>query len=136
MDREGEDGAGVVEEVPGLIVVLDKLVYQRPGAAVPAETPHAFVYHLTIRNDSQRTVRLVGRKWIVEHADGRRQVLEGDGIVGETPVLAPGVTFSYQSFHLVPGEAVAHGAFHGVDAEGRRVWVRIPVFALRVPEAL
>jgi len=120
-------------ELPGLSVTLDRLDYRAGGAHVPTETPHVFVYHLTIHNRSDRRVVFLGRKWIVESAHGGRLVVEGDKIVGHTPDLAPGEHFSYNSFHLTDGPARAEGSFHGVDAEGRRIHVRIPPFEMRVP---
>jgi ApaG protein len=121
-------------ELPGLTVVLDRLEYRTGGPQAPAETPHVFIYHLTIRNDSDRRVVLLGRKWIMEEPGRPRKVLEGDKIVGETPDLRPGESFSYNSFHLTAGPARAHGAFHGVDEGGQRVHVRIPEFEMAPPE--
>lgn len=120
-------------ELPGLHVELEKLVYRHGGGQLPADQPHAFIYYLTIRNDSDRTVTLLGRKWVLEHNDGTQIVLEGDKIVGETPCLAPGACFSYNSYHVTPGDATARGSFHGLDSAGHRIFVRIPPFSLQVP---
>ena len=121
-------------ELPGLRVELDKLVY-RNGAdgQLPPDKPHAFIYFLTIYNESDRTVTLLGRKWVIEHADGTRLVVEGDKIVGETPTLAPSAHFSYNSYHVGHCDARAHGSFHGVDATGAHIFVRIPVFDMKIP---
>ena len=115
-------------------VTLDNLVYGHEGLQLPPDKPHAFIYFLTISNKSDRTVTLLGRKWVIEHADGTRLVVEGDKIVGETPTLAPGEHFSYNSYHVGAGNARAHGSFHGLDEAGRRIFVRIPAFDLVVPE--
>jgi ApaG protein len=120
-------------ELPGLSVVLDKLVYRHGGAQLPPDQPHAFIYYLTIRNESDRTVTLLGRKWVVEHADGTQLVVEGDKIVGETPTLQPGGHFSYNSYHVTGSNSRVQGSFHGLDADGRRVFVRIPAFDLEIP---
>jgi len=120
-------------ELPGLRVDLDKLVYHRGGPNLPPDQPHAFVYFLTIHNGSDRTVTLLGRKWVIEHADGSHLVVEGDKIVGETPTLAPGEHFSYNSYHVSGQSGRAHGSFHGLDEAGRRIFVRIPAFDLRIP---
>ncbi len=120
-------------ELPGLRVELDKLVYRHGGDQLPPDRPHAFIYYLTIRNDSERTVTLLGRKWVIENADGTRLVVEGDKIVGETPVLAPGGHFSYNSYHVGSGDSRAHGSFHGHDDTGARVFVRIPAFDMVIP---
>jgi len=120
-------------ELPGLSVHLDQLVYESGGLQLPPDKPHAFIYFLTIRNESDRTVTLLGRKWVIEQADGTQLVVEGDKIVGETPTLAPGEKFSYNSYHVGAGDARAHGAFHGLDAGGQRIFVRIPAFDMTVP---
>lgn len=120
-------------ELPGLSARLDKLHYHHGGASLPADKPHAFVYFVTIQNQSERTVTLLGRKWVVVHADGTRLVIEGDKIVGETPRLAPGEEFSYNSYHVTGLDAQAHGSFHGVDDLGRKVHVILPPFDMTVP---
>ena len=127
-----EDVQATGQELPGLRVVVDKVVHHR-DANFPPETPHAFVYFLTISNVSQETVRLLGRKWVLRAADGSVEVIEGDGIVGETPTLPPGETFSYNSYHLTGAALTAEGAFHGTTADGRRVFVRIPAFPMTPP---
>jgi ApaG protein len=120
-------------ELPGLRVVLDKLVHHT-GPNLPPDRPHAFVYFLTIHNGSDRTVTLLGRKWVVQHADGTQLVVEGDKIVGQTPRLAPGEHFSYNSYHVTATDARVHGSFHGVDESARRIHVGIPTFDLRIPD--
>jgi ApaG protein len=122
-------------ELPGLRVELDKLVYRHGGHELPPDRPHAFIYYLTIHNESDRTVVLLARKWVVEHADGTRLVIEGDKIVGETPRLEPGERFSYNSYHVTATDARVHGSFHGLDEHGARIFVRIPAFELVIPDA-
>jgi ApaG protein len=120
-------------ELPGLKVELDKLVYRHGGDQLPPDRPHAFIYYLTIRNDSDRTVTLLGRKWVIENGDGTRLVVEGDKIVGETPTLVPGGHFSYNSYHVGSCGGRAYGSFHGVDTDGNRIFVRIPAFDMEIP---
>lgn len=121
------------QELSGLTARLDKLHYHHGGASLPADKPHAFVYFVTIQNHSEQTVTLLGRKWVVLHSDGTRLVIEGDKIVGETPRLAPGEEFSYNSYHVSGLDAQAHGSFHGVDDLGRKVHVILPPFDMTVP---
>ena len=96
----------------------------------PNAHAHTFVYHLAIANFSDRTVTLLGRKWILTYPDGTREIVEGDGIVGETPTLRPGEVFRYHSQHVAGGPLRASGAFHGKDASGAPLHVRIPEFAM------
>jgi ApaG protein len=122
-------------ELPGLTATLDKLCYHHGGASLPPDKPHAFVYFITIRNASDRTITLLGRKWVVLHTDGSRLVIEGDKIVGETPRLAPGEQFSYNSYHVTGTDARAHGSFHGVDEFGNRVHVMLAPFEMSIPHS-
>ena len=119
--------------MPGLTARLDKLHYHHGGASLPADKPHAFVYFITIKNTSDCTVTLYGRKWVVVHDDGTRLVIEGDKIVGETPRLAPGEEFSYNSYHVTGVDASAQGSFHGVDEQGKKIHVILPPFQMTVP---
>jgi ApaG protein len=122
-------------ELPGLRVTVEKLVHHR-GPDFPPETPHAFVYFLAIANLSDRTVTLRGRKWILRPAEGPVEVVEGDGIVGRTPVLRPGEVFRYNSYHLTDGRPlVACGAFHGLDDAGQPVHTLIPDIPMAAPES-
>ncbi len=120
-------------EVPGLTAQLDRLVHHEGGHCLPEGTPHAFVYFITIRNDSDRTVTLLGRKWVIRQEDGSQLVIEGDKIVGESPRLAPGEHFAYNSFHVTARSAWVHGSFHGVDEAGRPVHVKLKPFHMVVP---
>ncbi|HCR36885.1 MAG TPA: ApaG domain, partial [Opitutae bacterium] len=106
------------EELEGLNVTLDRLTYYRDDENLPKETPHAFIYHLSIHNHSQRNIMLMARKWVIQEAGGNTQVIEGDKIVGKTPALKPGQTFSYNSYHVIANNAQVEGSFHRVDEDG------------------
>ena len=121
-------------EVPGLTASLDKLCYHDGGCSLPVDKPHAFVYFVSIRNSSEHTVTLLGRKWVIEHSDGSQMVIEADKIVGETPRLTPGEEFSYNSYHVANEDAIARGCFHGVDDLGRPIHVSLPAFEMRIPK--
>ncbi|WP_324726062.1 Co(2+)/Mg(2+) efflux protein ApaG [Actomonas aquatica] len=123
----------VSQELPGLTAQLDRLVYHHGGPSLPPDKPHAFVYFVTIRNLSPTTVELLGRKWVVEQSDGERLVIEGDKIVGETPRLEPGQSFTYNSYHVTGCDARVIGSFHGITANGSRVHVILPPFDMTVP---
>ena len=123
-------------ELEGLSVAVDRVVYQS-DMVTPEDRPHCFAYFITIRNNSDITVTIKGRKWVVNEADGNKTVVEGDGVVGMFPELESGESFDYHSFHLFSGDwAVATGSYIGVDANGRTVITRIPEFRMDVPPPL
>ena len=121
-----------LNELSDLRVTVDRVMHV-PHLDAPADRPHPFVYFITIRNDSDETVTIRGRKWVVTDADGQHLVVEGDGVVGKCPRLEPGEHFSYNSYHTIGSDSMAEGAFFGVTEGGTRVFTRIPQFKMRVP---
>jgi ApaG protein len=120
------------ELLEGLNVTVDGVQYDVSRPA-PPDRPHPFVYHISIHNGSEETIRIFGRKWIVRDTDGDTMVVEGDGVVGQFPNLSPGQTFSYDSYHVIKSESTATGSFFGTTEEGRPVCVRIPPFEMQPP---
>ena len=115
-------------------MTVDRVVYQ-PDALTPPDRPHCFVYYITIHNDSNATVTIKGRKWVVTNEGGEVTAVEGEGVVGQLPRIEPGEKFSYNSFHLLDTRtAVAEGSYLGIDANGRKVLTRIPRFEMVVPD--
>jgi ApaG protein len=124
--------AGMIQEFAGLRVKVDDVVYM-PSLDAPQDKPHPFVYFISIHNDSPVAVTVRGRKWVVREDDGEVTVVEGDGVVGQTPLIEPGGHFSYNSYHVVAGGASVEGAFFGETAAGEWIFTRIPAFRLEVP---
>ena len=126
--------SSVLHELPGLRVTVDEVRYE-PGAVTPPDRPHCFIYVITIHNESDVTVTIRGRKWVVRNARDEITAVEGDGVVGKTPRLEPGEHFTYHSYHLIETRtAEATGSYLGLDETGRRVITRIPAFKMVVPQ--
>lgn len=120
-----------LKELPGFRVVVDKVI----SVPHPQETKQfRFAYFLTILNDSLETVSIKGRKWVIREKNGHVTAVEGDGVVGEFPCIAPGEQFSYNSSHLVSVDAVAEGALLGITTSGEKVIAKIPSFRLPIPQ--
>ena len=124
----------VFRELNNLRVIVDKIVYM-PALEAPPDRPYPFVYFITIDNQSNETVTIKGRKWVITDQSGQKIVVEGDGVVGEYPHLRPGERFSYNSYHVIGKDSLAEGAFIGLTDEGSPFVVRIPQFAMEVPRA-
>ncbi len=121
------------KELPGLWVSVDSVTHE-PHLNSDEARPHPFVYHLSIHNESESTVTILGRKWIVSDDHGGTLVVEGDGVVGQTPRLAPGHSFSYNSYHVIKHPSTATGTFFGQTDEGTAVLVRVPEFTMAVQQ--
>ena len=63
----------------------------------PQRSHYFFVYDITITNKSELTVKLLSRHWDITDGLGERREVDGDGVVGENPVINPGESFSYNS---------------------------------------
>ncbi len=121
-------------QLDGLSVTVDRVAFM-PHLDAPSDKPFPFAYFITIHNQSSETVTIRGRKWVVTDAAGETIVVEGDGVVGQTPKLEPGQNFSYNSYHVISSDSVAEGAFIGITEDGQPVVVRIPKFTMQSPES-
>jgi ApaG protein len=100
--------------------------------------PHAgnwlWSYHIRIENAGAVPVRLLTRRWEITDGHGDRHLVEGDGVVGETPVIQPGQRYDYVSgCPLTTPTGHMIGSYGMVDAAGREFRARIPAFALNTP---
>jgi ApaG protein len=122
---------GEFSHIDGVRVEVDDVVYM-PSLQTPPDKPYPFIYFITIYNESDKVIKILGRKWLVNENDGACVVVEGSGVIGEKPTLKPGENFSYNSYHVVARSGEAAGALYGV-ADGERFMVAIPEFDLNCP---
>jgi len=120
------------QKIEGLRVEVEEVLYM-PHLDAPPERPHPFVYFIAIINDSTKAIRIRGRKWILKDCHGDTMIVEGEGVVGESPLIKPGERFSYNSYHVIQQNSEVTGSYFGVDEEGKGVLVTIPSFSLKVP---
>ncbi|KAJ4840206.1 hypothetical protein Tsubulata_002957 [Turnera subulata] len=67
------------------------------GRSQPAKGQYFFAYRIRITNNSNRSVQLLRRHWIITDANGRTENVWGVGVIGEQPVILPGTGFEYSS---------------------------------------
>jgi ApaG protein len=93
-----------------------------------------WVYHIRIENDSAETVQLMTRHWRITDARGMVNIVEGEGVVGEQPVLRPGESHDYVSGCPL---ATPHGSMQGHYTfrleDGSPLEAAIPFFSLAAP---
>jgi ApaG protein len=105
-----------------------------PERSNPNENVFFFAYEVTISNDGDEPAQLVSRHWIITDADERVEEVEGEGVVGETPFLDPGETFTYTSFCPLRTEmGTMHGTYQMVRPNGETFDAVIPQFTLTQP---
>ena len=91
---------------------------------------YVFSYNVTIENLSPDTVQLLGRHWFIyDTGDGPSEV-EGAGVVGKQPILAPGEKHQYQSgCHLRASIGAMKGHYEMKELfSNRHFQVNIPTF--------
>jgi ApaG protein len=104
--------------------------------SAPAEGRYLWAYTIDISNESSETVQLRSRRWRITDQRGRTQQVEGPGVVGQTPVLAPGGSFRYTSgCPLQTPSGIMVGTYQMTSAAGERFDVDIPAFSLDSPHA-
>ena len=90
-----------------------------PAQSSPRDSQYLFAYHVRIANVGTETAQLVSREWIITSADGEVERVKGPGVVGETPVLAPGGGFEYTSYcPLKTTVGSMQGSYQMVTADG------------------
>lgn len=70
----------------------------QPAYSRPTEDQYVFSYHVVIENQRTDTVQLLYRHWVIINALGEVREVEGEGVIGLQPVLAPGDVHSYDSW--------------------------------------
>ena len=104
----------------------------------PALGRYIFAYHIIIENLSADTVQLLRRHWFIWDSNGTIREVEGEGVIGQQPLLAPGQKHEYASWcDLTTGIGRMHGAFlMRRDMDGKEFQVGIPQFRMVAPMRL
>ena len=93
-----------------------------------------WVYHIRIENHREDTIKLLMRHWRITDSRGMVNLVDGEGVVGETPVLAPGQTHDYVSgCELMTNHGSMEGHYTFVREDGTQFEVASPFFPLSAP---
>jgi len=96
-----------------------------------------FAYTVTIENRGAVTAQLVSRHWVITDANGEIEEVNGPGVVGEQPVLAPGESFEYTSACPLPTAfGTMHGTYQMTIDDGETFDAEIAAFTLVEPHAV
>jgi ApaG protein len=93
-------------------------------------------YHIRIENGGRDPVQLMAREWRITDGRGAVQLVSGEGVAGEMPVIAPGESFDYVSgCPLATATGSMNGSYSMLKEDGDWFDVGIPTFALIGPAA-
>jgi len=105
-----------------------------PEQSEPERGRWFWAYHVRIENEGDEPVQLLSRRWSITDGRGAMHHVEGEGVVGEQPVIHPGASYDYVSgCPLGTSTGVMEGYYTMVAGNGRMLRVAIPRFALIAP---
>ena len=108
-----------------------------PENSRPPQDVWVFEYTVRITNQGSETVQLVSRHWIIVDGLDRIEEVQGAGVIGEQPVLAPGESFKYSSWcPLKTPTGIMRGTYQMVRAGGSGFDIEIAPFALKARYAV
>lgn len=102
--------------------------------STPDENYFFWMYTVVIENDGDQPVQLRSRVWHITDAEGNTEQVRGPGVVGQTPIIPPGESFTYTSgCPLRTPQGIMVGSYQMVNDEGDIFNVAIPAFSLDSP---
>lgn len=105
--------------------------------SAPERSQYFFSYNVRVSNVGTEAAQLVSRRWVITDGEGKVQVVEGPGVVGEQPLLTPGSSFEYTSFCPLPTSyGTMHGVYRMVCPGGDKFDAAIAPFTLAVPHSI
>jgi ApaG protein len=101
----------------------------------PNDSHYVWGYQVQIENHGNDTVQLQRRHWVITDGNGQTHEVEGEGVVGDQPVLEPGAAYEYTSgAPLSTPSGFMVGTYKMKAGDGSLFEVDIPAFSLHVPD--
>lgn len=95
-----------------------------------------FSYHVELENEGSDAARLLFRHWLIHDSAGEDTEVDGEGVVGEQPLLQPGDFHTYSSFCVLRSPVgYMEGYYTFSRPGGERFRVPVPRFSLQAPLA-
>jgi len=107
-----------------------------PTRSSPQQSQWFFLYTVIITNESPDTVQLMSRHWVITDGMGKVEEVQGPGVVGKQPVLAPGQSFEYTSgCPLTTPFGSMRGTYQMVNQAVEKFEIEIAPFTLAEPHS-
>ena len=105
--------------------------------STPDDGAYFWAYTVEIANEGSEIVQLVSRHWRITDGRGHSEDVRGPGVVGQTPVIEPGQSFSYTSgCPLRTPSGIMAGSYQMRTRAGTAFDIAIPAFSLDSPYAI
>lgn len=101
------------------------------------DTHFVFGYQITIVNQAETSVQLLSRQWLLTDGNGNKSEVQGQGVVGKQPLIAPGQEFQYSSGTIFKTPVgTMEGSYLMTTIDGQQFTVNIPPFRLALPHII
>ncbi|MDD7914943.1 Co2+/Mg2+ efflux protein ApaG [Polaribacter ponticola] len=93
---------------------------------------YVFAYFITIENKSSETVKLTHRMWEIFDSLNNTEIVNGEGVIGQTPILKPNDNYSYSSGCFLESNIGAMRGYYSMEnlETFQKFKVIIPTFQL------
>jgi ApaG protein len=124
----------MVSKISDGVEVSVETFYQ-PDYSNPVQSEYMFAYRITIENHNAFTVKLHRRHWFIIDGNGTHREVEGEGVVGVQPTLAPGERYQYVSgCNLRTEMGKMYGSYQMENVHTKTMFdVNIPAFDMVAP---
>ena len=109
--------------------------YYQPDYSNPLQQEFMFAYKVTIENKNTFPVQLLRRHWYIQDSNTEQREVEGEGVIGVQPVIAPQAQYQYISGCNLKSEiGQMFGTYLMENVQTREQFrVKIPVFQMEAP---
>lgn len=127
----------MVTKITDGVKISVETIYQ-PEYSNPANEHFMFAYRVNIENLTENSVQLLNRHWHIFDSNGTKREVEGEGVVGQQPVIEPGDNHEYVSgCNLKTDIGSMRGSYEMERiVDGLKFRVNIPEFYLIAPYKL
>jgi ApaG protein len=127
----------MVTKITDGVKISVETIYQ-PEYSNPVNEHFMFAYRINIENLTENSVQLLNRHWHIFDSNGTKREVEGEGVVGQQPIIEPGDNHEYVSgCNLKTDMGKMRGSYEMERiVDGLKFRVNIPEFYLIAPYKL
>ena len=109
--------------------------YYQPDYSNPVNNEYMFAYRIMIENHNNFTLQVLRREWKIFDSNGEYRDVEGEGVVGQQPIIESGKSFQYVSgCNLKTEMGKMYGKYAVQNNDTKEIFfVNIPSFDMIVP---